>query len=371
MAAKHDLFLDSLLQRESYTKLYSYTHLLNGFAIHTSEEAIEILRSARGVQAVHEDVKMEKLTTHTSDYLGIPSSVWPSLGGAPHAGEGVVIGMIDTGINPHHPSFSNERYSKRHRSNDNKLVNRVDKKGQACLNNGFNGTCETGRGFPRSVCGGKIAAARYFAHGVIANGDFNAARDYASPFDADGHGRQGQLKYMGLTLDFVLSISNTHAAATAAGNYRTPVMAGVYKALYSFGGYMSDVVAAVDQAVEDGVDILSLSIGPATVPAGPSAFLNVLDIELLFAVKAGVLVIQAVGNGGPSSSSVLSFSPWIISVAAADTDRNYADCLIYRSRTFNEAPTSRATHIPIASARDIIRRNSIDMLMKLEDCQRP
>ncbi|KAK1306307.1 hypothetical protein QJS10_CPA10g01017 [Acorus calamus] len=332
MAAKHDLFLDSLLQRESYTKLYSYTHLLNGFAIHTSEEAIEILRSARGVQAVHEDVKMEKLTTHTSDYLGIPSSVWPSLGGAPHAGEGVVIGMIDTGINPHHPSFSNER------------------------------------GFPRSVCGGKIAAARYFAHGVIANGDFNAARDYASPFDADGHGRQGQLKYMGLTLDFVLSISNTHAAATAAGNYRTPVMVNGFNY-----GYASDVVAAVDQAVEDGVDILSLSIGPATVPAGPSAFLNVLDIELLFAVKAGVLVIQAVGNGGPSSSSVLSFSPWIVSVAAADTDRKYNNSIeLGNGRILPGSglapPTSRATHIPIASARDIIRRNSIDMLMKLEDC---
>ena len=75
--------------------------------------------------------------------------------------------------------------------------------------------------------------------------------------------------------------------------------------------------------MEDGVDILSLSIGPSSVPPGPSAFLNVLEMVLLFATKAGVLVIQAAGNGGPSSSSVLSFSPWITSVAASITDRRY------------------------------------------------
>ena len=75
--------------------------------------------------------------------------------------------------------------------------------------------------------------------------------------------------------------------------------------------------------MEDGVDILSLSIGPSSVPPGPSAFLNVLEMELLFATKAGVVVIQAAGNGGPSSSSILSFSPWITTVAASIIDRKY------------------------------------------------
>lgn len=80
---------------------------------------------------------------------------------------------------------------------------------------------------------------------------------------------------------------------------------------------------SVPKAVEDGVDILSLSVGPSGVPSGRSAFLNVLETELLFAAKAGVLVVQAAGNGGPSSSSLLSFSPWITSVAACITDRKY------------------------------------------------
>lgn len=83
------------------------------------------------------------------------------------------------------------------------------------------------------------------------------------------------------------------------------------------------------QAVEDGVDILSLSIGPSAVPTGPAAFLNILEMELLFAVKAGVLVVQAVGNGGPTPSSVLSFSPWITSVAASTIDRKYNNSIVF------------------------------------------
>lgn len=75
--------------------------------------------------------------------------------------------------------------------------------------------------------------------------------------------------------------------------------------------------------MEDGVDVLSLSIGPSSIPPGPASFLNILEMELLLATKAGVFVVQAAGNGGPGPSSILSFSPWIMSVAASSTDRKY------------------------------------------------
>lgn len=75
--------------------------------------------------------------------------------------------------------------------------------------------------------------------------------------------------------------------------------------------------------MEDGVDIISLSVAPSSVPQGEAAFLNVLETQLLFAMRAGVVVVQAAGNGGPSPSSILSFSPWITTVAASNTDRNY------------------------------------------------
>ncbi|KAL8160162.1 hypothetical protein V2J09_001699 [Rumex salicifolius] len=309
---EHDNFLGSLLEANSYRKLYSYTHLLNGFAIH---------------------VDSEQMTTHTPEYLGISSGVWPTLGGARNSGNGVVIGMIDTGVNPNHPSFSRVSSPISDRST---------------FDNGkFKGSCSSGDQFPPTACGDKIVGAQYFARGATVVGDFNATRDYA------------------------------HTASTAAGNHDVPVIVNgfnygyasgmapgakisVYKAVYSFGGYMSDVVAAVDQAVEDGVDIINLSVAPSSVPPGASAFLNVLEVQLLFAMRAGVVVIQAVGNGGPSPSSVLSFSPWITSVAASKIDRKY-------NISVTLAPTPGEVMFPIAAAADVSRKNS--SVGAVESCQ--
>lgn len=90
------------------------------------------------------------------------------------------------------------------------------------------------------------------------------------------------------------------------------------------------------------MDILSLSVGPASVPTGPSAFLNVLEMQLLFATRAGVLVVQAAGNGGPSSTSILSFSPWITSVAASTTDRRYNNSIVLgNGQSFSGSGLSR------------------------------
>lgn len=119
---------------------------------------------------------MKKLTTYTPEYLGIPSGVWPTLGGAQASGEGVVIGMIDTGINSSHPSFQTSSHGIR-----GSIFSKPIK---------FNGKCAVGNHFPPTACNGKIVGARYFARAAIAAGKFNITRDCASPFDADGHGRQ-------------------------------------------------------------------------------------------------------------------------------------------------------------------------------------
>lgn len=343
MSSEHSSFLEAHLTKGSYEKLYSYTHLLNGFAVHVaSEEDLRPLKNASGVGSIHEDVKMEKLTTYSPDFLGLSSGIWPDLGGAMSSGEGVVIGFIDTGINPDHPSFSS--------SSSAGFRNKRK----------FKGNCTSGDQFPSTACNGKIVGAQYFARAAIAAGDFNATLEFASPFDADGHG--------------------SHTASTAAGNYKIPVLVNgfnygyasgmapgariaAYKALYTFGGYMSDVVAAVDQAVEDGVDILSLSVGPSSVPPGPASFLNVLEMELLFATRAGVLVVQAAGNTGPSSSSILSFSPWITTVAASITDRKYNNTIsLGNGQSFPGTglapPTAGDIHYPIAAAADVSLRNA-------------
>ncbi|CAI9095604.1 OLC1v1031592C1 [Oldenlandia corymbosa var. corymbosa] len=305
-------------------------------------------------------MKMQKLTTHTPDYLGIANGVWPKLGEAATSGEGVVIGLIDTGINPSHQSFMIESLTEASKG----IFSRPSK---------YKGKCDIGDQFPPLSCNGKIVGAQYFSRAAVAAGEFNATRDYASPFDADGHG--------------------SHTASTAAGNHQIPVMANnfnygyasgmapgarvaAYKALYAFGGYMSDVVAAVDQAVEDGVDILNLSVGPSKVPSGPSAFLNLLELELLFATRAGVLVVQAAGNGGPSPSSMLSFSPWITTVAASITDRKYNSSIKLGSGQSLTGsglapPTVGEVFFPLAAAADVGERNTTNGLLTVESCQNP
>lgn len=89
-----------------------------------------------------------------------------------------------------------------------------------------------------------------------------------------------------------------------------------------------DKAKCFKQAVLDGVDILNLSVGPNSPPTTTrSTFLNPFDAALLSAVKAGVFVAQAAGNGGPFPKTLVSFSPWITTVAAAIDDRRYKNFL--------------------------------------------
>lgn len=82
------------------------------------------------------------------------------------------------------------------------------------------------------------------------------------------------------------------------------------------------------QAAQDGVDIISLSITPNRRPPGIATFFNPIDMALLSAVKAGIFVVQAAGNTGPSPKSMSSFSPWIFTVGAASHDRIYTNSII-------------------------------------------
>ncbi|MED6211218.1 hypothetical protein PIB30_071593 [Stylosanthes scabra] len=308
IAQVHDSLLKKVLKGEKYLKLYSYHYLINGFAVLVTQQQAEKLAQSSEVSNVVLDFSVRTATTHTPQFLGLPRGAWSQEGGFDAAGEGVVIGFVDTGIDPMHPSFA-----------DNKSEHPYP------VPTHFSGVCEVTRDFPSGSCNRKLVGARHFAASAITRGIFNSTQDYASPFDGDGHG--------------------THTAAVAAGNHGIPVIVAghhfgnasgmaprshiaVYKALYkSFGGFAADVVAAIDQAAQDGVDIISLSITPNRRPPGVATFFNPIDMALLSAVKAGIFVVQAAGNTGPSPTSVSSFSPWIFTVGAASHDRTYSNSI--------------------------------------------
>ncbi|XP_020519220.1 subtilisin-like protease SBT2.4 isoform X1 [Amborella trichopoda] len=307
MVKSHDQFLMNNLESGSYKKLYSFHHLVNAFALHTTPSQVEKINKAKGVRLIEKDRCMKLMTTYTPQFLGLPTGPW-SKGGKSRAGEGVVIGIVDTGIYPFHRSFTNHPFDP--------YCSDLPR---------FTGTCDTGPFFPIGSCNGKIVSARFFSAGALAVMPLNASRDYLSPFDASGHG--------------------SHVAAVAAGNSDVPVIVdgfnygsasgmaprariAVYKAIYPDVGTLVDVVAAIDQAVSDGVDVMTLSIGPDETPQDTLTFLSVLDIILLLAQRAGVFVVQAAGNKGPSPSTLVSFSPWIMTVAASSTDRTYSATLV-------------------------------------------
>ncbi|KAK6794001.1 hypothetical protein RDI58_007454 [Solanum bulbocastanum] len=314
LTKSHDEFLQSYMERGSYDKIYSFKHIINGVAVHTtpsqdtysSKCKIEKLKNAPRVKLLEEDRRVKQMTTYTPQFLGIPA-VWTQEGGDKNAGEGIVIGFIDSGINPDHPSFAY-----------NPTTNNS-------LTDSFSGACEEGPLFPQTSCNGKIVSARFFSAGAQTSTTLNDSMDILSPFDAVGHG--------------------SHVASTAAGNFGVPVVVNglyygrasgmaprariaVYKAIYPSIGTLSDVLAAIDQAVLDGVDILTLSVGPEEPPEDKLTFLSLFEIFMLAAHKAGTLVVQAAGNEGPSPYSVISYSPWAVGVASCDTDRTYPATLI-------------------------------------------
>ena len=75
------------------------------------------------------------------------------------------------------------------------------------------------------------------------------------------------------------------------------------------------------------MNVLSLSLGSTSSALGVP-FLSTFDLALLFAVKAGAVVVHAAGNNGPSPMTMNSFGPWILSVGSSTTDRSYVNPVI-------------------------------------------
>ncbi|KAL2907015.1 Subtilisin-like protease SBT2.2, partial [Bienertia sinuspersici] len=275
IARVHDSLLRKALKGQRYLKLYSYHYLINGFAVLVTPDQADSLSRRREVANVIPDFSVRIDTTYTPEFLGLPKGAWPEGGGYDSAGEGIVIGLVDTGIDPTHPSFS-----------DSKEANAYP------IPEHFCGICEVSKDFPSGSCNRKLVGARHFAASAITRGIFNYSKDYASPSDGDGHG--------------------THTASIASGNHGIPVVVA--------GHHFGNASGMAPRS--------HLSITPNRRPPGVATFFNPIDMALLTAVKAGIFVVQAAGNTGPAPHSVSSFSPWIYTVGAASHDRIYNNSII-------------------------------------------
>ncbi|CAI5954043.1 unnamed protein product [Closterium sp. NIES-64] len=293
----------------------SYTYLTNSFAAQLTVAEARRLRRHPAVAEVERDEIVRVTSVHSPEFLKLDSSLWPANGGQSNAGEGVIIGVIDTGIWPEHPSFSNP-----------------DPNGApySTAPVRWRGVCTKTNDF--TACNGKVVGARYFMKGMEREyGRVDSRLDYRSPRDMDQHG--------------------TWCAGAAAGNAGVDVTKGgrtfgtasgmaprarlaIYKGLWSTDGYegvgvgvregvgvTSDLVAAANKAVADGVDIISCSWG------GMARYFQ--DMPYLQALKAGVVTAFAAGNEGRPSpwsmwGTISNASPFYLTVGAR---REYQDGL--------------------------------------------
>ena len=220
-------------------------------------------------------------------------------------GEGVVVGIIDSGINFASPSFAGVEPDSGH-----EFKNPLGE-------GNYLGTCATG-GVDAGRCNDKLIGGYDFVCGPPANlcGAPNIAEEPGFG-DSNSHG--------------------THTAGTTAGNTRTTTFRGnritlsgiapranviAYDACYTNTatgqGLCPNVstLASINQAIADGVDVINYSIG-----GGAQPWSEAISQAFLAATDAGIFVSASAGNSGPNPSTNGHSQPWVMTVAAAQSGR--------------------------------------------------
>ncbi|OIS99233.1 PREDICTED: subtilisin-like protease SBT1.9 [Nicotiana attenuata] len=277
--------------------LYSYDNVIHGFSAVLSKDELEALKKSPGFLSAYKDRTVEAHTTHTSEFLKLnpASGLWPASG----FGQDVIIGVLDSGICPESASFRDDGLSE------------IPKK--------WKGICKPGTKFNSSLCNRKLIGANYFNKGLLAN-DPSVNISMNSARDTDGHGTHVASIAAG---SFAKGVSYFGYAPGTARGIAPRSRIAVYKFSFEEGTFTSDLIAAMDQAVADGVDILTISYGWSNIPL----YKDSIAIASFGAMMKGVLVTASAGNNGPEMGTLTNGVPWIFTVASCSTDRSFSGTL--------------------------------------------
>ncbi len=287
--------------------LRQYRYSLNGMTLRmTQDQALQVAQLP-GVKRITRDIKHPILTDRGPWFIGA-DKLWEgavagiSSGSGGDWGEGIIVGIMDTGINGDHPSFAD------------------------IADDGFDHTNPYGAGNYKGECFQNAA--------LVCNdklvGRYNFTADGPTSEDQDGHG--------------------SHVGSTAVGNvlYDVPIIdaegnpsdftidrvSGVapraniigYRVCVD-GCFSGDIIAAVDQAIVDGVDVLNHSIGSAF----GSPWDDAKSQSFKAAREAGISIANSAGNSGPEPFTVdgATNAPWAAAVAASTHDRDIETKLLH------------------------------------------
>ena len=310
LADEHNLFLNSLssqFKQKSTVVSQNYYYALNGIALKLDKSQLKWAKEQPNVKSVSKDFIVNLHTDAGPQWIGA-ENVWDgmALDTPGNQGEGVVVGIIDTGIYPQHPSFQQVSQA----GTANQYVH-SNPRGQ------YYGLCNS------QICNNKLI------------GIYDFTDEGSNGIDTVGHG--------------------SHVAGTAAGNVYSTTYQGLsftvsgvapraniisYKACHyseeNSGGSCShsSLLGAIDQATANQVDVVNYSIGSDT-PCSPWGSLdgngdycgnygvNQTAAAMLNARNAGVLFVVSAGNSGPGKSTIGApgNAPWVITAANSTHSR--------------------------------------------------
>ncbi|KAJ0101656.1 hypothetical protein Patl1_03730 [Pistacia atlantica] len=269
------------IKKAKSSLFYSYNRFINGFACVLHDDDVPKVQKHPKVISVFLNHGRKLQTTHSWNFLGlekdydnIPSnSIWKKT----NFGDDVIIGNIDSGVWPESKSFADE--------------------GIGPVPERWQGTCNSK---DEVKCNRKLIGVRYFNKGYLKYAR-RVARRHNSTYT--------------VTPKMMTSPKGGSPRARVA-SYKV-----CWEPIDNRQCFDADIMAAIEAAISDGVDVLSISIG-----GGPEEYFNDgVAIGSFHAVKQGISVVVSGGNQGPMPGSVGNIAPWLFTIGASTTDREFVN----------------------------------------------
>ncbi|PKU78512.1 subtilisin-like protease SBT1.5 [Dendrobium catenatum] len=275
----HSFLPNATLDSGEPRMVYTYSVAMSGFAARLTPDEVRFMESIPGFLYAYIDKPLHLHTTHTPTLLGLDqyNSLWQQS----DRGEGVIIGVLDSGITPDHPSF-------------------IAVPDLPAPPRKWHGSCNLPAGFS---CTNKLIGAEVFLGGVK-----------KTPIDETGHGTHVAGIAAGTPVQDASVLGQ--ARGTASGMAPRAHIAS-YRVCTPFSCSDSNILKGFDQAIQDGVDLIQISIGGVK----DVYYRNGIVKGSFAALTKGILTVNSAGNDGPAKSTVNNDVPWILQVGAANIDR--------------------------------------------------